>query len=29
MVQEAYETGDFEGTRNLFEAQNEVGCPLN
>ncbi len=29
MVQSAYGTGDFEGVKNLFEAQNEMGCPLN
>lgn len=29
MVQGAYATGDFEGVKNLFEAQNEAGCPLN
>ena len=29
MVQDAYLTGDFEGTKDLFEVQNEMGCPLN
>lgn len=29
MVQNAYATGNFEGTKNLFAAQNEMGCPLN
>jgi hypothetical protein len=29
MVQQAYATGDFNGVKNLFEAQNEAGCPLN
>lgn len=29
MVQNAYATGSFERTKNLFEAQNELGCPLN
>ena len=29
MVQNAYGTGDFEGIKDLFEAQNEQGCPLN
>lgn len=29
MVQQAYATGDFEGVKNLFAAQNEMGCPLN
>jgi hypothetical protein len=29
MVQSAYATGNFEGTKNLLEAQNEKGCPLN
>lgn len=29
MVQSAYATGNFEGIKNLFEAQNETGCPLN
>lgn len=29
MVQNAYASGNFEGVKNLFEAQNEAGCPLN
>lgn len=29
MVKDAYATGNFEATKNLFEAQNEIGCPLN
>lgn len=29
MVQSAYASGDFNGIKNLFEAQNEMGCPLN
>ncbi|NJN55193.1 MAG: hypothetical protein HC804_10795 [Anaerolineae bacterium] len=29
MVQGAYATGDFEGVKNLFATQNEMGCPLN
>lgn len=29
MVQSAYATGNFEGIKNLFETQNEKGCPLN
>ena len=29
MVQHAYATGDFEGIKNLFEYENELGCPLN
>lgn len=29
MVQNAYATGSFESTKNLFEAQNELGCPLD
>lgn len=29
MVQSAYASGNFEGIKNLFEAQNEMGCPLN
>ncbi len=29
MVQSAYATGNFEGIKNLFAAQNETGCPLN
>jgi hypothetical protein len=28
MVQDAYESGDFETTKNKFEADNESGCPL-
>jgi len=29
LVQSAYASGDFEGVKNLLEAQNEMGCPLN
>jgi hypothetical protein len=29
MVQQAYATGNFQTIKNLFEAQNEMGCPLN
>ncbi len=29
LVQEAYASGDFEGAKNLLEAANESGCPLN
>jgi hypothetical protein len=29
MVQGAYASGDFEGVKNLFEIENEAGCPLN
>jgi hypothetical protein len=29
MVQDAYASGDYESTKNLFEAQNEAGCPLD
>jgi hypothetical protein len=29
LVQQAYTTGDFEAIKNMFEAQNEMGCPLN
>jgi hypothetical protein len=29
MVQGAYATGNFEGVKNIFAAQNELGCPLN
>jgi TQXA domain-containing protein len=29
IVQEAYRTGNFEQAKNLFERQNEAGCPLN
>lgn len=29
MVQDAYATGDFEAAKDLLEAQNEAGCPLN
>lgn len=29
MVQAAFASGDFNGTKDLFEAQNELGCPLN
>jgi hypothetical protein len=25
----AYNTGDFEGQKDLFEGYNEIGCPLN
>jgi hypothetical protein len=28
MVQDAYESGDFETTKNKFAADNESGCPL-
>ncbi len=28
-VQAAYASGSFEATKNVFEAQNEKGCPLN
>ncbi len=29
MVQAAFASGDYEDTKDLFEAQNEMGCPLN
>lgn len=29
MVKDAYATGDFEGIKDLFAGQNELGCPLN
>jgi hypothetical protein len=29
MVQSAYSSGDFEGIKDLFEAANEIGCPLD
>jgi len=29
IVQSAYATGQFESAKNLFEAANERGCPLN
>ena len=29
LVEQAYATGDFEGVKNLFEHENEMGCPLN
>jgi hypothetical protein len=29
MVQSAYASGDFEDVKDLFEDQNEAGCPLN
>lgn len=29
MVQAAFASGDYEDTKDLFEAQNELGCPLN
>jgi hypothetical protein len=29
LVQAAYASGDFEGAKNLLEAANESGCPLN
>lgn len=29
MVQQAYATNSFLSIKNLFEAQNEAGCPLN
>lgn len=28
MVQAAYASGDIEGTKDMFEAANEAGCPL-
>ncbi|HSJ21924.1 MAG TPA: hypothetical protein VK964_15240 [Nocardioidaceae bacterium] len=29
MVQDAVENGTIEDTKNLFEAANELGCPLS
>ncbi len=29
MVQSAYASGDFEGVKNQFEFQNELGCPID
>ena len=29
MVQTAFGSQDYEATKDLFEAQNELGCPLN
>jgi hypothetical protein len=29
MVQDAYASGDFEDTKDMFEAANESWCPLN
>lgn len=29
MVQDAFASGDFESVKNLFEYENELGCPLN
>jgi hypothetical protein len=29
MVQKAYRTRNFEEIKNLFEVQNEQGCPLD
>jgi len=29
MVQAAFASGNFNGTKDLFEYQNELGCPLN
>lgn len=29
MVQDAFDSGDFNDTKDLFEEQNEMGCPLN
>ncbi len=29
MVQAAFASGDYNGTKDLFEYQNELGCPLN
>ena len=29
IVLDAYTSGNFEGAKNLLEAQNEQGCPLN
>ena len=28
LVQDAFNTGDYETSKNLLEAQNEPGCPL-
>jgi hypothetical protein len=28
-VQDAYSSGDYRTTKNMFEEQNEAGCPLN
>lgn len=28
-VQQAYASGDFNGVKNLFEFENELGCPLD
>lgn len=29
MVKDAYDSGEFEWTKDLFEYENELGCPLN
>lgn len=29
LVQDAYASGDYESVKNVFEADNESGCPLN
>ncbi len=29
LVQSAYASGDFNGVKNVLEAENEAGCPLN
>ncbi len=29
LVQAAYASGDYESAKNLLEAENELGCPLN
>lgn len=29
IVQDAFATGDYEGAKDLFEYQNELGCPLD
>jgi len=29
MVQDAYASGDFEGTKNVLAYENEMGCPLD
>ena len=29
LVQGAYDSGDFEQVKNMFEAENESGCPFN
>jgi hypothetical protein len=29
MVQDAYATGNFRAVKNMFEYENEMGCPLN